>query len=75
MKSYDYRGVHVFAPDGSGHTGTYCLECLPAAHPEIDHETSERVAPIFADSEVDVYPCCEGCLGIFDYVNLTGGGE
>lgn len=68
MQPFHYQGVYTFAPDGSGHTGTYCNADAVALGYNLE---SENVHPIFADSEHDYYPECEVCGGVFDYVKLT----
>ena len=73
-KAWDYDGVNLFAADGSGHIGTYCNEDFRKHFPEIDIE-SEQVSPIFTTDEMDYYPSCEICGGIFDYVSLTDEGR
>jgi hypothetical protein len=60
MKAYDFEAV-VF--DGA----VYCVDCLT-------HGTdvnADDVSPVFADSEWDVYPVCDACGTVHDYVSLT----
>ena len=63
MKSFDYEAVVL---DG---TTVLCLDCLT-----VDVE-DDRVSPIFADSEWDYYPVCEGCGEKLDYMSLTDYGR
>lgn len=73
MHAFDYRGVYVFAPDGSGHIGTYCNACAKeAGHEDLD---ADHISPIFATDEADSYPSCETCGGVFEYINLTEDGR
>ena len=44
-----------------------CLDC-------VTDEQKEAFHPIFADSEWDAYPSCDGCLGAIDDVCLTPDG-
>lgn len=44
----------------------YCIKCLPVGVTTDDLD----VAPVFADSEWDVYPVCAVCGCVHDYVVL-----
>lgn len=59
MKSFEFEAV-VYQGE------VYCNEHLP---PGVDLG-SERVHPIFADSEWHAYPHCCECKKIHNYVNL-----
>lgn len=76
MQPFDYRGVYVFAENGSsaGHLATLCNADFHKRYPNMSIE-AENIAPIFADTEADYYPACEECGGVFDYINLTREGE
>ena len=64
MKSYDFEAVVI---EGA----VYCVECVGEG---TDLE-GDDVTPIFADSEHDSYPVCDGCFHVHDYVSLTEEGE
>ena len=62
MKAYDYKAVTF---DGA----VYCTGCIP------DGAKDEDIYPIFADSEWDFYPVCDGCGEVHDYMGLTDEGQ
>lgn len=65
MKAWEYYAVTT--SDGA----VYCIDCIPDG---IDVE-SDEVRPIFASDEVDVYPVCDQCGRVHDYMGLTSDGE
>jgi hypothetical protein len=64
MNSHDFEAVVI---DGA----VYCVGCVGEGT-DLD---SDEVSPIFADSEHDSYPVCEGCGHEHDYVSLTDEGR
>lgn len=64
MKSFDFEAVVI---EGA----VYCVECVG----EGTDLNGEDVSPIFADSEWDHYPTCDGCGAQHEYVSLTDEGR
>jgi len=62
MNACDYDAVCY---DGAA----YCLHCYDG------DVTDPECTPIFADSEWDSYPVCDGCGALIDYVCLTTHGR
>ena len=58
MESQDFEAVTYEA-------SVYCNGCCPV------DIYSEGVWPVFADSEWDYYPVCDGCGQEHTYMNLT----